>query len=108
FLPNPNPATPFTMYEPLPKSSGANASDPTANSYIFSFLSDDTDSWKFFAESPNNSSTKLKLNLNPFSSHLDNIRDDNDATDVENEDQNYNPFVDTEESSDSLGLPGLS
>ncbi|GES75634.1 hypothetical protein RCL_jg12770.t1 [Rhizophagus clarus] len=137
------------MQEPAPKSSGTNSSDPTANSYIFSFLSESTDSWKFFSESPNSSSANLKLDLNPFSSYLDNVKEDNDTndandaidanandanaidanaidanandanandandandtTDVENEDQNYNPFVDivdTQEPSDTLGLPG--
>jgi hypothetical protein len=97
------------MQEPIPKSSGANSSDPTANSYIFSFLSGDTDSWKFFAESPNSSAANLRLDLNPFSSYLDNVKEDNDGTDVENnEGQNYNPFVDVEEPSDPSDPSGLS
>ncbi|CAB4392488.1 unnamed protein product [Rhizophagus irregularis] len=100
------PQSATSFQEPVSRSSGANSSDLTANSYIFSFLSQDTDSWNFFAESPNTSSANLRLDLNPFNSYLDNAKEDNDATDVENEDQNYNPFVDTEEPSEPSGLSG--
>ena len=47
----------------------------------------------------NASSVNLKLNVNLFSSYLDNVKKDNDVADVESdEDQKYNPFVDKKQS----------
>ncbi|CAI2173655.1 2335_t:CDS:2 [Funneliformis geosporum] len=101
-IPEPSPnnvVSQLTMQEPIPRPLKESPLDRSANSYIFSFMSDDTDSWKFFVESPNASSVNLKLNVNPFSSYLDNVKKDNDVTDVESdEDQHYNPFVDKKQS----------